>query len=27
MAGAYIGKPGPVDPSYGFFSMLKRGVR
>ena len=27
MAGAYIGKPGPVDPSYGFFSLLKRGVR
>jgi hypothetical protein len=27
LAGAYIGKPGPVDPSYGFFSLLKRGER
>ncbi len=27
MAGAYFGKPGPVDPSYGFFSLLKRGER
>lgn len=25
--GAYIGKPGPADPSYGFFSLLKRGQR
>lgn len=27
LAGAYIGKPGPVDPSYGFFSLFKRGER
>jgi hypothetical protein len=27
LAGAHIGKPGPVDPSYGFFSLLKRGER
>ncbi len=27
LAGAHIGKPGPVDPSYGFFSLLKRGQR
>ena len=26
LEGAYIGKPGPVDPSYGFFSLLKRGA-
>jgi len=25
--GAYIGKPGPVDPSYGFFSLFRRGQR
>jgi hypothetical protein len=25
--GAYIGKPGVADPSYGFFSMFKRGQR
>lgn len=25
--GAYIGKPGPADPSYGFFSLFKRGER
>lgn len=27
LAGAHIGKPGPVDPSYGFFSLLKWGER
>ncbi len=27
LAGAYIGKPGPEDPSYGFFSLLQRGRR
>lgn len=27
MAGAYFGKPGPADPSYAFFSLLKRGER
>jgi hypothetical protein len=27
LSGAHIGKPGPVDPSYGFFSLLKRGER
>jgi hypothetical protein len=27
LSGAYIGKPGPADPSYGFFSLLKRGER
>jgi len=27
LQGAYIGKPGLADPSYGFFSMLKRGER
>jgi hypothetical protein len=27
LTGAYIGKPGPVDPSYGFFSLLRRGER
>ena len=27
MDGAYIGKPGPADPSYGFFSLLRRGQR
>jgi ketosteroid isomerase-like protein len=27
LAGAHIGKPGPADPSYGFFSLLKRGER
>lgn len=25
--GAYIGEPGPDDPSYKFFSLLKRGER
>ncbi|MGI9275759.1 MAG: nuclear transport factor 2 family protein [Endozoicomonas sp.] len=25
--GALIGKPGPVDPSYDFFTLLKRGER
>ncbi|MDB5974286.1 MAG: hypothetical protein JWR07_1046, partial [Nevskia sp.] len=25
--GAYIGKPGPVDPSYAFFSLFQRGQR
>ncbi|HUH37684.1 MAG TPA: nuclear transport factor 2 family protein [Spongiibacteraceae bacterium] len=25
--GAYIGKPGEADPSYGFYSLLKRGQR
>lgn len=27
LTGAYIGKPGPVDPSYGFYSLFKRGER
>lgn len=27
LSGAYIGKPGPVDPSYGFFSLFQRGQR
>ena len=27
MTGALIGRPGPSDPSYGFFSLLKRGQR
>jgi hypothetical protein len=27
LAGAYIGAPGPADPSYAFFSLLKRGER
>ena len=27
LAGAYIGKPGPADPSYGFFSLFQRGAR
>lgn len=27
LAGAYIGRPGPADPSYGFFSLFKRGER
>jgi len=27
LAGAYIGKPGIADPSYKFFSLLKRGER
>jgi SnoaL-like protein len=27
LQGAYIGKPGPVDPSYEFFSLFKRGQR
>ena len=27
LSGAYIGKPGPVDPSYGFFKLFKRGER
>lgn len=26
LTGAHIGKPGPADPSYGFFRLLKRGV-
>lgn len=25
LAGAKIGRPGPADPSYGFFKLLKRG--
>jgi len=25
LAGAHIGKPGPADPSYGFFRLLTRG--
>ena len=25
LTGAYIGKPGPADPSYAFFSLLRRG--
>jgi len=25
--GSYIGKPGTADPSYGFFSLFKRGQR
>lgn len=24
LAGAHVGKPGPEDPSYGFFSLLRR---
>lgn len=27
LAGAYIGKPGPADPSYAFFSLFQRGQR
>ncbi len=27
IAGAYIGKPGPDDPSYGFYSLFARGQR
>lgn len=27
LAGAHIGRPGPEDPSYAFFSRLKRGGR
>lgn len=27
LAGAHLGKPGPADPSYGFFSLFKRGER
>jgi len=27
LQGAYIGKPGAVDPSYAFFSLFKRGER
>lgn len=27
LAGAHIGKPGPVDPSYEFFKLLRRGER
>ncbi|HET8882322.1 MAG TPA: nuclear transport factor 2 family protein [Solimonas sp.] len=27
LAGAHIGTPGPDDPSYGFFKLLKRGAR
>ncbi len=25
LAGAHLGKPGPDDPSYGFFRLMKRG--
>jgi len=27
LRGAYLGQPGPQDPSYVFFSLLRRGVR
>ena len=27
LAGAHIGTPGPADPSYKFFSLLRRGER
>ncbi|NKF21026.1 nuclear transport factor 2 family protein [Solimonas marina] len=27
LAGAHIGRPGPEDPSYGFFRLLQRGTR
>lgn len=27
LAGAHIGRPGPEDPSYAFFSLFKRGER
>ena len=27
LAGAHIGKPGPADPSYGFFTLFTRGER
>jgi hypothetical protein len=27
LAGAYLGKPGAVDPSYRFFSLFRRGQR
>lgn len=27
LAGSYFGTPGPADPSYAFFSLLRRGVR
>lgn len=27
LQGAHIGTPGPADPSYAFFSLLKRGQR
>jgi len=27
LAGAHIGKPGPADPSYAFFSLFTRGER
>ncbi|TAJ53353.1 MAG: nuclear transport factor 2 family protein [Nevskiaceae bacterium] len=27
LAGAYLGKPGPADPSYAFFSLFQRGAR
>jgi hypothetical protein len=27
LAGAHIGRPGPADPSYGFFEQLRRGAR
>lgn len=27
LAGAHLGKPGPADPSYAFFSLLRRGER
>lgn len=27
IAGSYIGKPGNADPSYGFFSLFRRGER
>ena len=27
LEGAYIGRPGPVDPSYAFFKLFRRGER
>ena len=27
LAGAHIGRPGPLDPSYAFFSLFRRGER
>lgn len=27
LSGAYLGKPGPADPSYAFFSLFRRGER
>jgi hypothetical protein len=27
LAGAHIGRPGPADPSYGFFELFRRGER